>query len=430
MHDGTICIGSGMTLSSSGDNLRYWEVDVLMSVRHLFIGVAVTLTLAVAGCDKDDQGSNARKAALPDEETETPLMSTVYKFNGSAKAVADMRRFATEEKWADALGAAEALLKEEPGHQEGQRILDLAKREGQAQLRLNDFGKKVAGRDVVGAVKVFKQIPDNSQYKPKAQADYEKLRDTWLASTEADVRAAVRASRCDDARRGARITGDLFPEGRQTMEAIAATCRGRVETEVASKGKEKEKDEPEARDEKPAKEKPTEVAMVQPSKADREREATPTAAAVLPPEAKVAVAAKPIPAAAPAPAAPAPRRDTRPVPLAELEKLRISGDRQPELPMNVKQIMKRDQVKAAIIATKTCINESGSVSSVTLMKGSEYDEANKQVIGDIKKWKFKPYLADGVAVPVCTAVVLNYQVNFSIKDRCKTQGRSITNCDN
>ena len=393
--------------------------------------LGVVAAAALGGCDKDERGQNARKAtALPEEATETPLMSTVYKYGGAAQAVADMRRFAEGEKWSEALGAAEALLKEEPNHAEGQRILDLAKREGQAQLRLNDFSKKVAQRDVAGAVRIYKQIPENSQYRTKAQADYEKLRDTWLASTETDVRAAVRASRCDDARRGARITGELFPEGRQTIEAIAATC---TRAEVASaKDKDKGKDKD---DEKEAREtKPLEVAMA-PAKPER---LEPTTAAVstpaVPPREIASV--KPMPAPVPPPAAPvappaAPaRKDYKPVPLAELEKLRIGGDRQPELPRNVKQIMNRDSVKAVMIAAKTCINEQGTVASVTLMKGSEYDEANNKIVGDIKKWRFKPYMSGGVATPVCTAVMLNYQVNVSIKDRCTTQGRSITNCDN
>jgi hypothetical protein len=411
---------------------------VLRTSRLVILGVIASL--ALGGCDKDERGQNARKAsALPDEETETPLMSTVYKYSGAAQAVADMRRFTESEKWSEALGVAEALLKEEPNHAEAQRILDLSKREGQAQLRLNDFSKKVAARDVAGAVRVYKQIPENSQYRGKAQADYEKLRDTWLASTETDVRAAVRAGRCDDARRGARITGDLVPEGRQTIEAIAATCTRRVDTEVASKDKGKDKDRDEAeREVAKEKEKPIEVAMA-PSKPerDRERDTTTTAVSAPAPAPKNdLVVAKPLPApppptpvATPTPAAPAPKKDFKPIPRADLEKLRVSGEANPELPPNVNQIMKRDQVKAVMIAAKACVNESGSVVSVTIMKGTEYDEANKKIASDIKAWKFKPYMVAGVATPVCTAVMLNYQVNFSIKDRCQTQGRSITNCD-
>jgi hypothetical protein len=400
------------------------EVEVLRTSRLVTVGVIGAL--ALGGCDKDERGQNARKAtALPDDETATPLMSTVYQYSGAAQALSDMARYTEAEKWAEAMGVAEALLKEEANHPEAKRILELAKREGQAQLRMNDFSKRVAAHDVPGAVRVYKQIPENSQYRGRAQADYEKLRDNWLAATEADVRTAVRTGRCEDARRGARVTAELFPEGRQAMEGLVTGCKPR-EAEVAAKDKAKDRED-EVKES--AREKPVEVAMApvvaKPERErERERESQTANVSAPAPEPRREVASArpqptpppaPAPAASPAPAAPAPaapKKDAKPVPLAALEKLRTGGAAKPELPRAVTQLMKRDQVKGVMIAAKLCVGESGSVTTVTLMKASQYDEANEKVISEIKKWKFKPYMENGAATPVCSAAMLNYQVNL------------------
>jgi len=372
----------------------------VLSSARLF--VIVVSAMALVGCEKDERGSNARRATeLPDEATGTSLMSTVYQYSGAEQALADLKRLSEAEKWPEAVGVAQAILAKEPEHAEAKRVLELAKLEGSAQLRVNEFSKRLAARDVGGAVRAFRQIPQDSRYRGQAQADYEKLRDNWVAATEADVRNAVRAGRCDDARRGARLTADLFPEGREAIEAIASTCRGRNEPEVAAKDKPKDKDE----DVREApRGKPVEVASLSTSASTSPAPPAPPAP---PPAAPVAQ-----PSPAPVTPAPAPKADFKPVPLAELEKLRTGGDAKPDLPTSVKQSMKRDQTKSVMIAAKLCVNETGSVASVTLMKASPYDEANAKIVSEIKKWRFKPYRSAGVPTPVCSAAMLKYEINL------------------
>jgi hypothetical protein len=45
------------------------------------------------------------------------------------------------------------------------------------------------------------------------------------------------------------------------------------------------------------------------------------------------------------------------------------------------------------------------------MKKSDYDEANQKIIDDLHKWRFKPYMDQGHAVPVCTVDVFMYKLD-------------------
>ena len=44
------------------------------------------------------------------------------------------------------------------------------------------------------------------------------------------------------------------------------------------------------------------------------------------------------------------------------------------------------------------------------MKSSDYSDANEKVLAEVRKWRFRPYLSAGEPIPVCTATLLNYQI--------------------
>jgi hypothetical protein len=91
------------------------------------------------------------------------------------------------------------------------------------------------------------------------------------------------------------------------------------------------------------------------------------------------------------------------VPAVELEKYRIAGDRRPSLPAGAIRIAMRDRVERFNVGVSLCLSDKGEPTTVKLIKPSVYDDANEKILADVRKWRFKPYLINGQAAPVCTA---------------------------
>lgn len=54
------------------------------------------------------------------------------------------------------------------------------------------------------------------------------------------------------------------------------------------------------------------------------------------------------------------------------------------------------------------MNESGGVKSVNILKASGFDAYDKKIKSEMKSWKYKPFMVNGKAAPVCTAITLIY----------------------
>jgi TonB family protein len=67
-------------------------------------------------------------------------------------------------------------------------------------------------------------------------------------------------------------------------------------------------------------------------------------------------------------------------------------------------------VKRITMALKLCVSDRGVPTTVSYVKSSDYTDANEKVMADVRKWRFRPYLLEGRPVPVCTATLLNYQI--------------------
>lgn len=50
----------------------------------------------------------------------------------------------------------------------------------------------------------------------------------------------------------------------------------------------------------------------------------------------------------------------------------------------------------------------GAVGSVTQLKSTGFPAYDAKIIREMKQWGYKPYLVNGKAVPVCTAVTFIY----------------------
>jgi TonB family protein len=112
----------------------------------------------------------------------------------------------------------------------------------------------------------------------------------------------------------------------------------------------------------------------------------------------------------------------------DLEILRISGER---------AIVPRDSTKAEMIRSgrrkvigsfKLCIDETGTVVQVELLKSTGFSAYDDKLRSGIMKWRYRPYLREGKPAPVCTRVTFVYsqsdipQVPFSALIKSRTKG--------
>lgn len=114
----------------------------------------------------------------------------------------------------------------------------------------------------------------------------------------------------------------------------------------------------------------------------------------------------PSPSSPPPPSAGFPSTPT--VPPNLLEGSRISGE---------KVIVPDDATKSAITASKKdkiiasfklCVDDSGAVTNVVGLKSSGFPAYDAKIIREMNKWKYRPYLVNGKAAAVCTAVTFVY----------------------
>jgi hypothetical protein len=102
---------------------------------------------------------------------------------------------------------------------------------------------------------------------------------------------------------------------------------------------------------------------------------------------------------------------------AELDKLRIKGDRNimpdeaDKLAIQNASRLSGESRDARLIASlKFCVDRTGKVSQVRLLKSSGYPGYDQKLQGEIIGWQFRPYEVDGKPVPVCTAVAFLYEL--------------------
>jgi hypothetical protein len=379
--------------------------------------VAAIALVALSGCEKRSRGKNSSASAgLIDEGT--VATTNVYRFVGAEQSLSDARKAAAEERWGDAIAATDALLAQQPGNAEAKSLNAQARSELPNAQRWSEFEKAVKANDIAVAIRHYRQLPEASVYREKGRPTFEKIGASFVENQIADARAFNRAGRCDDARRVARTTGDWFPDAKGRLDEAAAGCRPAKGAPPAPepaaevvKLEEKDKVSP------PIAMAPIATAQAVPMAAEAPRQtasdvAKPgperTLAAALPTAGTARVtAAAPPPAAPEAPAA-APL--ARNIPIAELEPLRTAGDKDPSLPAGAKMIARRDGVKRITVAVKLCVSDKGVPTSVNFVKSSDYGDANEKILSDIRKWRFRPYKLNGAPTPVCTAVLLHYQI--------------------
>ncbi len=99
------------------------------------------------------------------------------------------------------------------------------------------------------------------------------------------------------------------------------------------------------------------------------------------------------------------------LPPGEVEAQRVKGDKQIAPDGQTMADLKVAGISRIMASFKVCIDETGLVSSVTLLRPSVSKSYNQKLAREIAKWQYRPFLVDGQPAPVCTAVTFIYTQN-------------------
>jgi protein TonB len=111
----------------------------------------------------------------------------------------------------------------------------------------------------------------------------------------------------------------------------------------------------------------------------------------------------------PPPPPPPPPAPPQNVPPTLLEGSRIAGEKQIKPEDVTKTEIKRAGKDKVIGSFKLCISTGGMVTQVTQLKSTGFPSYDSKILNEMRtKWRYKPYMVNGKAVPVCTAVTFIY----------------------
>ncbi|MGE0871849.1 MAG: energy transducer TonB [Kofleriaceae bacterium] len=108
----------------------------------------------------------------------------------------------------------------------------------------------------------------------------------------------------------------------------------------------------------------------------------------------------------PPPPPPAPPQNIAPT---MLEQSRIAGEKQIVPDDNTKVEIQRSGKDKVVGSYKICINPEGGVTSVTQIKSTGFPAYDSKIQRKMRnEWRYRPFLVNGKAAPVCTAVTFIY----------------------
>jgi periplasmic protein TonB len=113
-------------------------------------------------------------------------------------------------------------------------------------------------------------------------------------------------------------------------------------------------------------------------------------------------------AAAPAPVQVTPPPAPASIPPTVLRGLRISGETQIQANDNVKTEMRRDGKDEVKAMFKVCLDTHGDVGSLSMLRSSGYSAYDADLLAAIRGWRYRPYLVNTTAIPVCGVVTFIY----------------------
>jgi len=109
-----------------------------------------------------------------------------------------------------------------------------------------------------------------------------------------------------------------------------------------------------------------------------------------------------------APPPPPPPPPPQAVPPGLLEGNRISGDKNITPDDPTKTQIARSGKDKLVGSYKLCVDPQGAVTGVTMLKSTGFVDYDSKIMREMSQWAYRPYLVNGKAAPVCTAVTFIY----------------------
>jgi protein TonB len=110
----------------------------------------------------------------------------------------------------------------------------------------------------------------------------------------------------------------------------------------------------------------------------------------------------------PPPPPPPPPAPPQNVPPTLLEGSRIAGEKM-IVPNDVTKTEIQRSGKTQIVGSyKLCITVDGNINTITQLKSTGFSAYDGKIQTEMRNWRYRPYLVNGRAVPVCTAVTFVY----------------------
>jgi TonB family protein len=92
----------------------------------------------------------------------------------------------------------------------------------------------------------------------------------------------------------------------------------------------------------------------------------------------------------------------------QFEGLRLSGERNILPDDFTKDEIARSGKGKIVTSHKLCLSADGSVSRISLLKSSGFPAYDAKIQREMRTWRYRPYVVNGKASPVCTAVTYIY----------------------
>jgi periplasmic protein TonB len=96
------------------------------------------------------------------------------------------------------------------------------------------------------------------------------------------------------------------------------------------------------------------------------------------------------------------------VPQVALEAQRISGEKDIQPPNDVATTISRSG-KGVVGVVKMCLSSGGSVQKLNVLKSTGYPGYDNKIKTKMREWRYRPFMVNGKAVPVCTSVTFIYR---------------------
>ncbi len=112
--------------------------------------------------------------------------------------------------------------------------------------------------------------------------------------------------------------------------------------------------------------------------------------------------------APPPPPPPPPPAPPQNVPPTLLEGSRIAGEKDIRPSDPTKTEIQRSGKDKIVGSYKLCITVDGAINTISQLKSTGFPAYDGKIQSEMRSWRYRPYMVNGRAVPVCTAVTFIY----------------------